>query len=745
MTVQNKLSRTSRLVFPLTALAFALSACNDDTPPPAAASNGSAPPVLSFTAPKDTYELANYYQTGKYPLPVGTGANLLAAEASGVTYDQDTGTLFVIGDGGTSIVQVTKKGELVDSMQLAADSSSPSGTYFYDTEGISWVGGGKFVMVEERYRQVDQFTYVPNTILDSTGVKTVKLGTTIGNIGLEGVGYDPMTGGYLLAKQEQPTGLFQTMIDFNAGTATNGSPTTVNSVNLFDPAKTGLSSHNDVFALSNILPSSAPDYDGLLVISGPDGEVLQLDRSGNIHSSISVGTAAQDEGVTMDKDGNLYVVGEKGDGTGPELAAFAPTVDKNAVGVGSNLYLTFPQDVAVGNGYIVLSNGSSDLRKIPVGDAQVTISGKVVTINPTVDLAPGSTYSITYDAGAFNGTSGVSNAAALSFKTVGDLDHTPPQLVSTTPADDATNVLPGASISLNFNETVRAGTGDIVIESAGDTRTIPVTDTNQVKFSGKTATITPSAPLQNSINYDVRLASGVITDTSSNAYAGIDSPTAFNFSTASASAAAPTVLISEVNSNENVPAGVDFFEIYNYGTAPVDISGWKWSDNHATATDSNNYEQFPSNTVIPAGARLVVDNDPANDPSAFKTAWGLDSTTTVLAMGTQGIGLGKADAVILFGSDGKVVTAFNYGPAVDATQGDGSLVSIPTSTPSGGVTFATNSHAGPAFGGATATVSAVWDGVSTSAPAYKGAAAGDSLNSYAQPAGDAADIGSPGK
>ena len=44
-------------------------------------------PTLSFIDPQNTFELANYTQSGRYPLPVGTGTNLLAEEASGVTYN----------------------------------------------------------------------------------------------------------------------------------------------------------------------------------------------------------------------------------------------------------------------------------------------------------------------------------------------------------------------------------------------------------------------------------------------------------------------------------------------------------------------------------------------------------------------------------------------------------------------------------------------------------------------------------
>src|SRR4029077_7787537 len=135
-------------------------------------------------------------------------------------------------DGGTSVVQVSKTGALINSMTLAP-GASPQGTEFYDTEGVSYVGGGKFVLNEERYRQVNLFTYVAGATLNRSDVQTVKLGTTVGNIGIEGVTGDPLSAGYIAVKEMQPEGIFQTGIDFATGTATNGSPTTVNSTNLF--------------------------------------------------------------------------------------------------------------------------------------------------------------------------------------------------------------------------------------------------------------------------------------------------------------------------------------------------------------------------------------------------------------------------------------------------------------------------------------------------------------------------------
>src|ERR1700750_615897 len=121
-------------------------------------------------------DLSKYAPVGRFDLPEPTRTqappnSLLAQEASSVTYDWDTDTLFVVGDGGTSVVQVSKTGQLIDSMTLAP-GDSPQGTTFYDTEGISYVGGGKFVLSEERYRQLDLFTYVAGGTLTAADAQT---------------------------------------------------------------------------------------------------------------------------------------------------------------------------------------------------------------------------------------------------------------------------------------------------------------------------------------------------------------------------------------------------------------------------------------------------------------------------------------------------------------------------------------------------------------------------------------------
>ena len=159
---------------------------------------------------------------------------------------------------------------------------------------------------EERTRQLNLPTYTAGTTHGAAGTQTVKLGTTIGNIGIEGFSRDPLTGGFIVAKEKSPMGLFQTRLNFAAGTASNGSPSTVTPVNLFNPALLGVLDIADVFALSNQADlAGGADFSHLLVLSEESGRIVETDRAGNLLGSLHVGTAGQFEGLTMDEQGRL--------------------------------------------------------------------------------------------------------------------------------------------------------------------------------------------------------------------------------------------------------------------------------------------------------------------------------------------------------------------------------------------------------------------------------------------------------
>jgi uncharacterized protein YjiK len=295
---------------------------------------------------------------------------LLAQEESGVTYDWDTGTLFVVGDGTTSVVQVSKTGQLIDSMTLAPGE-------FADTEGITYVGGGKFVLAEERDRTAVLLTYAPGTTLTRAATQTVALGTTAGNAGLDGISHDPQSGGFIGIRESQPEGIFQTGIDFAAGTATNGSATTENSIDLFDPALAGLLDFADVFALSNLSTLNAyADSSHLLVLSQESGKIVNIDRSGNIFSSLTIVSdpgnpldvpGQQHEGVAMDPNGFFYVLSENGGGDidHPQLWVYAPASVPNQA----------PTALALNNQINSLAENTGTATRLKVADVAITDDG----------------------------------------------------------------------------------------------------------------------------------------------------------------------------------------------------------------------------------------------------------------------------------------------------------------------------------------------------------------------------------
>ena len=362
-------------------------------------------------------------------------------------------------------------------------------------------------------------------------------------------------------------------------------------------------------------------------------------------------------------------------------------------------------------------------------------------IDPATDLAAGSAYSITYPAGILRDALGnlspaVSSTTLLNFSTTGNADTSAPLLTNSNPADNATSAA-NNRIVLTFNEAVTATTAtvasNIVITGITDTRVISVLDATQVTFSGNTISIVPAANLLSSSTYNVQIAAGVIRDTAGNPFAGITTTTALNFTTAPpAPAAAPSLLITELNSNG---AGSDFFELFNYGSTPIDLTGWKWDDDSANFADAA-VASFPAITLA-AGERLIVTN---TTEAAFRTAWGLTGVTTVTVVATGGPGLGGGDAVVIFNAAGAVITSFNYRGGLVITASDGTVIPVVQAT--AGVTATFPNHAGLAFGGA-AISSAIWDGVSTTAPRYKAALAGDA-NVISQPAAPTA-FGSPGR
>jgi hypothetical protein len=99
------------------------------------------------------------------------------------------------------------------------------------------------------------------------------------------------------------------------------------------------------------------------------------------------------------------------DTTPPTVSVLSPLRDATAVYPPDNLVVTFDENIAIGTGNITIKDlDSPSQMAIPVGDAQISVSGAVLTINPTANLAPGTNYAIQIEATAIDDSSGNSFA-----------------------------------------------------------------------------------------------------------------------------------------------------------------------------------------------------------------------------------------------------------------------------------------------------------------------------------------------
>ena len=118
-------------------------------------------------------------------------------------------------------------------------------------------------------------------------------------------------------------------------------------------------------------------------------------------SVITTDTAGNSTTVT---DDNSYSV----DTTAPTLTSLNPADDATAVAVGSDIVLTFSEDVNVGNGDIVIySSDGTEFETIAVTDSdKVTVNDAQVTISPSSNLASSTEYYVQIAATAIEDSSG---------------------------------------------------------------------------------------------------------------------------------------------------------------------------------------------------------------------------------------------------------------------------------------------------------------------------------------------------
>jgi uncharacterized protein YjiK len=268
----------------------------------------------------NSINLGNYSVTGSYALDVlnGTSGGISGLEASAVAYAKDRGSLFFVGDEGTGVVEISLTGQTLGHMDF---NWSGTGSTKHDTEGLTYMGGGKLVVSEERLYDAYSFHYVANgtAVLANSGVSISN--ATVGNDGLEGISYDPRNGSFVTVKQDLPEDILAGSLTFAASLGGTASMT-----QLFNPSLLGLSTLSDVQTLSPVsFLSGTSGADNLLFLSLGSRMLVEADRSGNVLSSFDLASVVPHngiEGVTVDENGVIYLVAEQ-EQDGSVLAADA--------------------------------------------------------------------------------------------------------------------------------------------------------------------------------------------------------------------------------------------------------------------------------------------------------------------------------------------------------------------------------------------------------------------------------------
>jgi uncharacterized protein YjiK len=264
--------------------------------------------VVAATAYSKTAELPEHsLKLHQYKLN-GAAIKLEGVDdnASGLSYNPETGTLFAIINNPEYLLELNTSGQVLRKILLSG---------FHDTEAVVSLGLQRFAILEERRHSISIVTISSDTTeLVRSEQKSITF-NILGkkkNQGLEGIAYDSNAKRLFVVNEKSPKQLIAIEgIDID-GTEPNNS---------LSMSRIWADDSNQ----QRFLQSS--DYSGLhydnnsrhlLMLSDESRELSEIDQHGNTLSRLDLSWWSEDltssvpqaEGVTMDHDGNIYLLSE---------------------------------------------------------------------------------------------------------------------------------------------------------------------------------------------------------------------------------------------------------------------------------------------------------------------------------------------------------------------------------------------------------------------------------------------------
>ncbi|WP_211827848.1 SdiA-regulated domain-containing protein [Kistimonas asteriae] len=248
------------------------------------------------TVRKDAIWLPNYQVVTEAKTLAGINNN-----ASGVTWDPLTKTLFMVLNGPNQIIEISLDGDVIRRIPLEG---------FEDVEAIVWVGGDKFVIADERHQSLIKVTVTAETkVIVREDCPSFTLDMEAGdNKGFEGVAWDPKDDGIFVVRERDPMRLYKIH-----GLVGGKQPATMR-VEKSEVLSEGAKAFSDDLSGLHFDPKTRH----LLVLSHESRLLTEMDEQGNPVSFLELAhgwhglkeNVPQAEGITMDDAGNLYLISE---------------------------------------------------------------------------------------------------------------------------------------------------------------------------------------------------------------------------------------------------------------------------------------------------------------------------------------------------------------------------------------------------------------------------------------------------
>ena len=216
--------------------------------------------------------------------------------ASGITYCPDSDSFFVVINNPTQLLELNRQLELVRTIELEG---------FSDTEGVAYAGPGQLIIADERKQTVALANIDKGTrTLVKSELAQITLNTNgEGNKGFEGIAVDHENKTVYAVRERDPMRLL----------TIDGLLDAKRNISINDPLDLSRYSFDDLSGLHFDHHSG-----NLLVLSDESKLITEINAQGDTVSFMDLeagfnglsSSVPQAEGITMDDEGNLYIVSE---------------------------------------------------------------------------------------------------------------------------------------------------------------------------------------------------------------------------------------------------------------------------------------------------------------------------------------------------------------------------------------------------------------------------------------------------